>query len=202
MNYIFYISLFLLVCYFIWKIFNEKETVYVKSTIDNREYIIRNGKKSKKYLQDSADTLAIINERIQKLLNHLQQKYDINDPKNKFLLKLIENYHHGLLSEAANDNRFTTFTIDKQDIHICLRTRDKNEQLYNLDILMYVILHELAHLCNYDKDGNAIIGHGKEFRYIFRILVLESMKIGVYKYINFREKPKEYCGIMINSTIV
>lgn len=197
-----YVLFFLLFVYFFWKTILNNEISYVKSDIDNKFYIIRNGNKSQKYLKDSANTLAIINERIIKLITHLENKYDIYKPENHFILKLKQNYNAGLLSEAAYDNRFTTFTIDKQDIHICLRTRNEHEELYDIDILMYVVLHELAHLCNYDKDGNPITGHGKEFKYIFRIFVVESINIGIYKYINFIKTPKEYCGIVINSTIV
>jgi len=171
----------------------------VKSNIDNRKYLIRNGNKSKQYLQESADTLAIINARIEKLIKHLKNKYTENQI---CISKLIENYDYSLLSEAAIDERYTTFTIDKQDIHICLRTRDGYDKLYDINILMYVVLHELAHLCNYDKNEYPITGHGSEFKYIFRLLVTESIQIGIYNHINFRNEPKEYCGIVINSSII
>jgi hypothetical protein len=180
----------------------QKETVIIKSEIDNNSYIIRSGKKSKKYLIDSANTLGIINKRVEKLITHLKEKYNTNDNNNLFIEKLIDNYNPSILSEAAIDNRFTTFTVDKRDMHICLRTRDKKEELYNIDILMYVVLHELAHLCNYDNDGNPIIGHGAEFKKIFRLLVIESMNIGIYKYTNYITSPVEYCGIIINSSII
>jgi len=199
---IIYILVILVILYFIWKFYFNNEIVSIKSKVDNNKYIIRSGNKSHIYLEESADTLAVINMRIEKLLNHLKQKYNIHDEKNLFLLKLIENYSPKLLSEAANDNRFTTFTIDKKDMHICLRTRDGNDKMYDINILMYVILHELAHFCNYDKNGNAIIGHGKEFKSIFRLLVTESINIGVYEYINFVKNPSEYCGIIINTTII
>lgn len=187
--------------YFVFKIYITDETVYVKSKIDNKEYLIRNGKNDKTYLQDSADTLAIINQRIEKLLKHLNTKYK-NNKKNTFINILIEKYNSEVLSEAANDDRFTTFTINKQDMHVCLRTRDGNNKLYDINVLMYVVLHELAHLCNYTEDGYPIQGHGKEFKYIFRTLVIEAIQIGVYNYVNFSKEPTEYCGIVINSTIV
>ena len=39
------LSLFLvLIIYFIWKIFIYQESVYIRSTFDNNEYIIRGGK--------------------------------------------------------------------------------------------------------------------------------------------------------------
>ena len=107
-----------------------------------------------------------------------------------------------MISEGALDLRYTTYTIDKQDIHICLRTRDKFENIYDIDLLMYVVIHELAHLCNYDKNGSPIIGHGFEFKYIFKFLIEESIKIGIYKYTDYARNPKEYCGMQLSSSIL
>jgi hypothetical protein len=87
-------------------------------------------------------------------------------------------------------------------MHVCLRTRDQDEKLYNINLLMYVILHELAHLCNYDESGNPIQGHGKEFKDNFYLFIVEAIKIGIYTYIDYTEKPEEYCGIMVSSTIL
>ena len=67
---------------------------------------------------------------------------------------------------------------------------------------MYVVLHELSHLCNYDKSGNPIQGHGREFKYIFKFLVEESIKIDIYQHTNYAVQPKEYCGIIISSSIL
>lgn len=192
---------FLLVIYFIVK-FLYNETSYVKSKVDNNNYIIRRGNKNEVYLKDSADRLAEINLRIIKLIDHLDKKYQTDISKNYFIKYLKQNYKSDILSEAAFDNRYTTYTIDKQDMHVCLRTRDKNEDLYDINLLMYVILHELAHLCNYDRLGNPIIGHGIEFKNIFRFLIIESININIYKYTDYSETPHEYCGIMISTTIL
>lgn len=192
---------FLLVIYFIVK-FLYNETSYVKSKVDNNNYIIRRGNKNEVYLKDSADRLAEINLRIIKLIDHLDKKYQTDISKNYFIKYLKQNYKSDILSEAAFDNRYTTYTIDKQDMHVCLRTRDKNEDLYDINLLMYVILHELAHLCNYDRLGNPIIGHGIEFKNIFRLLIIESININIYKYTDYSETPHEYCGIMISTTIL
>jgi hypothetical protein len=181
------------------------ESVYVTSDLDQKSYLIRAGKtqgKAKEYLQDSANALSVINTRIEKLISHLDDQYSGDRERSYFIKKLKQNYKSSILSEAAIDKRYTTFTVDKQDIHICLRTRDQKEQLYDINLLMYVVLHELAHLCNYDAGGNAIIGHGIEFISIFRFLVLESIKIGVYSYTDYSSTPKEYCGILVNTTIV
>lgn len=171
--------------------------------MDKRRYRLRVGnKKSEKYKQESVDTLAEINERIQKLIEHLNFKYNGEAVNGRIAAILKNRYSPDILSEAANDKRYTTFTVDKKDMHICLRTRDTKEDMYDINLLMYVVLHELAHLCNYDEKDNPIIGHGKEFIEIFRFLVKESMMIGVYRYSDYASKPVEYCGIYLSSNIV
>lgn len=193
-----------LVCfavYFMMHSFNE--VVYVQSDIDNKKYRIQRGKyKSEQYLTDSANTLSVLNSRITKLIEHLLVNYK-DDPNKGYYIKILaDNYDSTDLSEAAIDQRYTTYTVDKEKIHVCLRTRDTAEKLYDIDLLMYVILHELAHMCNYTVDGTPIIGHGREFIDKFRFLVLEAIKIGVYQYTNYKSKPQEYCGMLLSSTIV
>ena len=193
-----------LTIYFIYSYYTSyNESIYIESELDNNKYLIRRGKsKSDSYLKDSANTLAKIHSKITKLIQHLRDNFSNDASKNYFIAKLADNYNAKVLSEAALDQRYTTFTVDKKDMHICLRTRDNTEQVYEIDLLMYVILHELAHLCNYNANGKAIQGHGEEFKSIFKFLVREAVKIGVYTYTDYNNKPKEYCGIMITTQIV
>lgn len=194
----------ILVIYFLYHmIYTYSEIKYIKSDLDGNVYLIRRGNnKSDKFLKDSANTLALINKNIVSLINHLYENYKNDDDKNYFIKKLKDNYKPYIISEAEVDPRYTTYTIDKKDMHICLRTRDTNENVYDINILMYVVLHELAHLCNYNKKGSAILGHGSEFRVIFKFLVEESIKIGGYKQVDYAIKPQEYCGIMISTSII
>ena len=198
-----YILIIIVILYFFYIIFIKyNEVVYIKSDIDNNYYIIRRGNKDEKYLKKSANILSEINKRIEKLIVHLDVNFKNYNDKNYFIKKLKENYSFDILSEAAIDSRYTTYTINKQEMHICLRTRDNNENMYDINLLMYVILHELAHLCNYDIDGNPIQGHGEEFRNIFKFLVIESIKLNIYEYENYSKNPKEYCGIIVSTNIL
>ena len=198
----------LFVC-FVWLIWvfvinnQYSESAYILSDVDNNIYEIRGGKfKSESYLKSSSNILGEINNRIIKLIEHLEKTYDTNSKNYHFIKNLKQNYNYKILSEGALDSKFTTYTIDKNNMHICLRTRDQSQKIYNIDILMYVILHELAHLCNYDVYNNPIYGHGSEFRHKFKFLLLESVKIGIYNYENYSKNPKEYCGIVINTSIL
>lgn len=195
--------LIFLVCIYLLYSLNYQDTVYIRSSIDNNVYEIRSGNgKSRMYLQQSANTLAEINARIVRLIQHLNIKYANDHTRHHFLSQLQKRYSHTILSEAAIDNRYTTYTIDKEEMHVCLRTRDAHEKLYSTNTLMYVMLHELAHLSNYSPQGEPIQGHGKEFLEIFKLYVLEAIEIGVYTYIDYTQQPQEYCGIVISTSIV
>lgn len=194
----------LILMYLIYTIvYTYSEIRYIKSSVDGKVYMIRRGNnKTETFLLHSANTLAQINTRVIKLIKHLEQNYSQEVSKNYFIQKLKSNYNSYMISEAAVDQRYTTYTVDKEDMHICLRTRDSNEHIYDINTLMYVVLHELAHLCNYTQNGTPIIGHGNEFKMIFKFLVEEAIKIGIYDYINYTRNPQEYCGIKISSSIL
>ena len=197
------IILFILAVYLVYVyLYKYTDNVYMKSDIDNKLYLIRRGSnKSQQFLKDSANTLAIINQRIESLINYLQQNYMNDITKNYFIKHLRENYNSYMISEAAVDPKYTTYTIDKEDIRICLRTRDTYDRIYDINTLMFVTLHEISHLCNYSKEGAEIIGHGSSFRMIFAFLVNTAIKLGLYKYQDYSKNPVEYCSILINSQI-
>lgn len=171
----------------------SSETKWVLSNIDNRYYLIKsnNLSNSQEYTKN-ANTLAEINRRIEILIKEVSPRYP----------KLKELYKPEGLSEAAIDERFTSFTVNKNDIHLCLRTRNDSKQLYDIDRLMYVMLHELAHMANWNSNGEPIIGHGPEFLEIFRDLVRTSIKLSLYQYTDYSKTPVEYCGIMIYNNVV
>lgn len=199
-----YIVIIILISYFVWiSYYSYNENIYVVSDIDNNTYLIRRGRnKSKIFLKNSANRLAEINKRILLLINSLEEKAKIDENKYYFVKYLKKNYNASKLSEAAYDPKYTTYTINKDEMHICLRTRDINEKLYDINLLMYVILHELSHMCNYDENGYPINGHGNEFKYIFYILVKEAIEMNLYIHKNYKESPVEYCGIMLTTSIV
>ena len=77
---------------------------------------------------------------------------------------------------------------------MCLTTRDRFEDFYDINELMFVTLHELTHVSceNY--------GHGIEFVIFFTFLLKKSIEIGIYKRVDYGSTPKEYCGVIIDKT--
>lgn len=65
-----------------------------------------------------------------------------------------------------------SYTINKEKIYLCLV--DEKGDYYDLNTLVYVVLHELSHvLCDE-------IGHTEKFHYIFKELLQQADKAGVY----------------------
>ena len=75
-----------------------------------------------------------------------------------------------------------SYTINKEKIYLCIR--DKHGQYYSQNILMYVLLHEVAHtIC-------PEIGHTQEFKNIFNSLLDRANAYGIYTQTDI---PKDYC---------
>lgn len=100
------------------------------------------------------------------------------------------------LSEARVEKNYTSYTIDKRDVKLCLRTRDNEKKIYDMNLLMFVVLHELAHVCNHGHTG-----HGPEFLSLFRFLISEAVSCGIYTYVDYAKQPVLYCGLVINSNV-
>lgn len=172
------------------KIFWESqstEVTWVKSNFDGNEYLVKN-------LPDkdsSADHLAMIRAKLNLLIKHLKKKYK-KDPRVK---RLCENFQDDVISETPSNNKYTSYTVNKgEKIYLCLRQRDENNQLVDLNTITFVALHELAHIMT------KTIDHTPEFWNNFRFLLKETIKLGLYKYQPFHKRPVKYCGTLISDT--
>lgn len=187
-TYIIYTIIISILLYFIYKqIKLYIYSIYIKSSVDNNFYLVRN---TFNKLQ-SANTLALINYRIKKLLNILNN-YNYKDNINVKLL--ISRYNpSNLMENITLDN--TTYTINKgSEVSVCLATRDKNENVYDINKLMFVIIHELAHI------GCVSHGHNNEFVKFFTFLLKICIENELYIYQDYSKVPVEYCGMIINTT--
>jgi hypothetical protein len=163
--------------------------VYVQSEYEGRYYLVSNTK-DKQYV---ANTIGELNKRIDILLHDLKINY------NNHYLKYYDNVK--LLIERFNSNSFgenflklgTSFTINKGDfIALCVKN---NEGIHDLNTLMYVVLHELAHI------GSKDFGHTPEFIRFFKFLISTAIKLDLYVYIDYSKDPVNYCGLNLNSSV-
>ena len=80
----------------------------------------------------------------------------------------------------------SAYTEDKHTIYLCLRD-PATAKAYDLSVLMYVCLHEIAHVISKN------IGHGPEFKNNFSGLLARAAEVGVYD--PRFPLPEKYCGV-------
>jgi predicted metal-dependent hydrolase len=181
---VFIVLIALILGYLVWDTYFANEVEYVTSTVDNKEYLVR----SLPDKQEAADLLANIKIRLEKVVLHLNETFT-DDARTK---QLITNFRSDKISEGSENSKYTSYSINKgEKMVLCLRSRDKERKLSDLNTLMFVALHELAHI------GTESIGHTPEFWDNFRWILKEAIKIDIYKYQDFNSKPEGYCGIQI-----
>ena len=173
--------------------FNYKTSKYemalVKSSVDDKSYLVRNMKDK----QEAADRLANIRAKLLILMKHLQQDFG----ERPFVKQIIRNFDANpeRFAESTPDAAYTSYSVNKgEKIFMCLRQRDENEDLVDENVLIFVSLHEMAHI------GTVSIGHTKEFWNHFAWLLERAEAIKIYEYQNFAAHPVEYCGVHITDS--
>ena len=92
------------------------------------------------------------------------------DKKYSGMLSSLNN--RDILNEVSLYKGDKSYTINKHKIFLCLK--DENAEYYPNSTLLYVLLHEISHsICN-------SVGHTEEFDQIFKELLDEATKQGIY----------------------
>jgi hypothetical protein len=161
---------------------------YVESRIDKQRYYVRNLPDK----QEAANRLSRIREGLCRLKNHLAEKYT----QKPFVAQLVQNFTCGAdqFSESTPEAVHTSYTVDKEKVFMCLRQRNAKEELVSENTLLFVALHEMAHM------GTSTIGHTPDFWNNFAWLLTQAEELGIYKYTDFAAHPVEYCGVHITDS--
>lgn len=183
---VFLIAIVLLVGYFSVEKFTTG-LVYTKSSYDDRMYLVRN-------LPDRAEAanlLARLRERLVALVEKLKQHYQLD----KRVVLLVERYNPDDVSEVAANSTHTSYSVNKgEKIVYCIRSRDKQERLTDLNTIMFVAMHELAHVMTLS------VGHTQEFWENFRFILSNAIHWKLYRSVDFRKSPRPYCGTYITDS--
>ena len=162
------------------------EMSYVKSTVDQNSYLVRN-------LPDkleAANRLAEVRSRVLRLMKHFKQ----SNTDNQIALDILKNFDADptRFSESTPDSSYTSYTLNKgEKIHVCLRQKNSSQDLVDVNVLTFVTLHEVGHI------GTREIGHTPLFWNNFAWILKQAEEIGIYEFQNFAEQPVPYCGISI-----
>lgn len=170
--------------------------VYVRSSVDGNSYWVQPGN-----AEEKANQLGALNLKIMRLLEVLQPL--ANDPERGHVVRrLTRVYDDSIMSEAEVSPGMTSYTINKRHIKVCLRSRDSQQSAIDPNLLVYVLLHELAHVGNWTPEGIAIDGHGPEFLAIFQLLVTAAVQAQIYTLEDYELTPEMYCGLLLNSQVL
>ena len=174
----------------IWTTFHNATSSYpivqVKSKVDGLNYNVRDLPDKQK----AADLLASVRMKLQTLIDTLRQRY----PGTVQVIQLNEKFEADprRFYEATPDAEHVSYSVNKGDsIHLCLRQKDDDkEQLVNENVMVFVALHEMAHVIT----PATAKSHGPEFWNNFGWLLREAEAINIYKYQDFKAHPVTYCG--------
>ena len=176
-------------CCLIWFIYTslyKTLLIYVRSSKDGNVYLVQN----KPDRNEAANTFAEIVERTHKLLKELESDYQKTDSR---IPLLISRFNEKNLREAVPKNKSTSYSINKgEKIVICIR--NKNGKIADINTIMFVYIHELAHLMSVS------IGHNTEFWQNMKFLLIHAIKYGIYSPEDYSKNPKPYCGISITDS--
>lgn len=105
----------------------------------------------------------------------------INQIKEK--LKLIDPSLAKLEIYSSNES----YTKNKRSIHLCLK--DSNNNYYDDNTLIYVTLHEIAHIMTRGESED----HDSKFMRNFETLLRKAVNAGIYT--PSTPLPYDYCGV-------
>jgi len=175
-----------------------------KHKIGSNDYKVYDNFTNKK---NAAILLDNINLNLLKLLKYLDDKYNINNINYNYkstkedkvyilyaILRLKKNYRPFNIQENLPSifDKDTSYTINKGDIFaLCLRFVNNTDEFHDFNTIMFVALHEFAHLFS------KTYGHNKEFWTNFRFILKNAVEMGIYKSVNYKYNNKPYCGIQI-----
>lgn len=172
--------------------FSIENTTEIISQVDGMKYRIH---KQHTTRQLAADTLATINEKIIDILRMLRRKYpNEHNARGQAVKLLLLRYNpDNLIENSPHDpNGDTAYSLDKgETIALCLREVDSND-IHNMNILMFVALHEMAHV------AINVLDHPLEFWSTFKFLLEEAELANIYTSSNYGINPQYYCGLKVN----
>lgn len=165
------------------------EVDYVVAKSDGRRYLVRKLPDA----QHAAEMLASINADLVRLVRQMYAKFGSGSEDVRALYK---NFNPNAVSEGSPDGGYTSMTINKgEKVILCLRQSDK--AFVDKNVVMYVAIHELAHIMTFKEKG-----HPPAFWENFKQLLNEAMEMGLYHKVDYHASPANYCGIKITSSVV
>ena len=123
------------------------------------------------------------------MVTYLKEKY----PDDSRVKRLVEGFNPKRISETLPTSELTAYSENKgEKIAFCLNTTKEGDKLIDINTLTFVALHELSHIMTES------IGHKQDFWQNFKFILENAKEANIYQPIDYKNKPKQYCGMTIN----
>ena len=172
-----------------------KDISYIRSDITKELYLVRN-------LSDKNIAVNIIARIVKDLKKLAKECYkDMKSKKDAkkmelYITRIYRRIDNIIFRESSAYSPYTSYTVNKGDeMVLCIRSK-KTGQIHDYNILIYVAIHELAHV------GCTEIGHTPLFFNINIYLLQKAIDLNIYKYIDYKIFPKTYCGMGVNNNVL
>ena len=180
-----FLALLLFVCL---RVYYESDAFNLKCIIaskDGNRYCVRERAK----LELAANLLAGVSEKMKNMVAYMKEKHS-DDSRVK---RLVEGFNPQKISETLPTSELTAYSENKgEKIAFCLNTTKQGDKLIDISTLTFVALHELSHIMTES------IGHKQEFWQNFKFLLENAKAANIYQPVDYKKKPKDYCGMKIN----
>lgn len=180
-----------LICYFYS--LSKSDVTYVKSSLNNREYLVQNLENK----DEATYMLSVIHDRIIILRDYLKKNRSKYPEFKPYIDQFCRRINKLQLKESSPNGEYTSYTVNKGDaMMLCLRSKDDQQELHDLNLIMYVVIHELAHIACPEEHHTAL------FKKIFIFLLERAIEVKIYEYVNYSIDPHEYCGLTIDENLL
>ena len=178
----------LFIVFICYRLYLDSDFFHLKciiSDVNGKKYCVR----ERKNMKLASDILAKTSDKMKKLVHYLENKYKDNETVDRLVYKFNPNK----IVETLPTSEYTAYSENKgRKIAFCLNVeKNNNNNLIDENTLMFVALHEMAHICTKS------IGHKREFWENFKFLIKEANECGVYHLVDYSKNNKEYCGMTI-----
>ncbi len=166
-----------------------KNLTQVKSTVDGKVYRVQDLPDK----QAACDHMASIKANLDTLIKkYRDDPATAADPRVKVM---IERFNPENMCENDLDADSTSYSENKgEKIVVCLRDKAPPYKLVDTNTVMFVVLHEMAHLMT------TTIGHTPEFWTNFKRILHDAVGCGIYQATNYAHSPVSYCGMTITDS--
>lgn len=173
------------------------EKMSLVEAFDKNKYLVRDLTDKEK----SANLLATLMTKMKLLISTIKKQTE--NTTNRKLLKFkpfIETIYNKInnvnVRENEGSNDLTSYSINKgEELVFCIRSKSNN-QIHDINELMYVAVHEVSHI------GCPETGHTKLFAKINLFLLQRAVQLGLYHYRDYASNPVEYCGMILTTSIL